>query len=103
MLFFNPKVLQRSERGTFRDFNRYHVGGNAVLRAESQLGNAVRGSTIAGADVAHQGGTILFYSLTPAGTRGTFTNPDIVNGAAVAYEPGTPRSVVVSFSLGRGR
>jgi hypothetical protein len=30
-----------------------------------------------------------------------FTNPDIVNGAAVAFEPGTPRSVVVSFSIRR--
>ena len=30
-----------------------------------------------------------------------YTNPDIVNGAAVAYEPGTPRSVIVSFSLSR--
>ena len=32
-----------------------------------------------------------------------FTNPDVVNGAAVAFEPGTPRSVVVSFSIGRGK
>jgi outer membrane receptor protein involved in Fe transport len=30
-----------------------------------------------------------------------YTNPDIVNGAAIAYEPGTPRSVVISFSLSK--
>jgi iron complex outermembrane receptor protein len=71
MMFFNPKVLQRSERGTFRDFNRYHLGGNAIFRIESRLGDGIRGSTIVGADAAHQDGTILFYSLTPAGTRGT--------------------------------
>ena len=71
MMFYNPKVLQRSERGTFRDFNRYHLGGNMVFRAESNLGDAIRGSTIIGADGAYQDGTILFYSLTPAGTRGT--------------------------------
>lgn len=71
MMFFNPKVLQRSERGTFRDFNRYHLGGNVVFRAESRLGDGVRGSTIVGADAANQDGTILFYSLTPAGTRDT--------------------------------
>jgi len=71
MMFFNPKMLQRSERGTFRDFNRYHLGGNVVFRAESRLGEGIRGSTIVGADGAHQDGTILFYSLTPAGTRGT--------------------------------
>ena len=28
-----------------------------------------------------------------------YTNPDIVNGVAVAYEPGTPRSFLISFSL----
>ncbi len=71
MMFFNPKVLQRSERGTFRDFNRYHLGGNVVFQAESRLGDRVTGSTIVGADGAHQDGTILFYSLSPAGTRGT--------------------------------
>ena len=26
MLYVNPKYLQRSERGTFRDFTRYHTG-----------------------------------------------------------------------------
>lgn len=84
MLFFNPKVLQRSERGTFRDFNRYHLGGNAVFRAESQLGDRVRGSTIVGADAAHQDGTILFYSLSPAGTRGDTLRDNKAEGATNA-------------------
>lgn len=81
MMFYNPKMLQRSERGTFRDFNRHHLGGNAVLRAESQLGERVRGSTIVGADAAHQDGTVLFYSLTPAGTRGTELQDNKAEGA----------------------
>jgi len=81
MLFFNPKVLQRSERGTFRDFNRYHLGGNAVFRAESQLGSSIRGSTIVGADAAHQDGTILFYGLTAAGTRDTSLRDNKAEGA----------------------
>ena len=81
MMFFNPKVLQRSERGTFRDFNRHHFGGNAVFRAESRLGDAVRGSTIIGTDAAHQDGTVLFYSLTPAGTRGTELQNNKAEGA----------------------
>ncbi|MDP9205009.1 MAG: TonB-dependent receptor [Gemmatimonadota bacterium] len=81
MMFFNPKVLQRSERGTFRDFNRYHLGGNLVFRAESRLQDGIRGSTIVGADGAHQDGTILFYSLTPAGTRGTTLLDNKAEGA----------------------
>jgi iron complex outermembrane recepter protein len=82
MLFFNPKVLQRSERGTFRDFNRYHLGGNAVFRTESRLGSSIRGSTIVGADAAHQDGTILFYGLTPAGTRDTSLRDNKAEGAS---------------------
>jgi iron complex outermembrane receptor protein len=81
MMFYNPKVLERSERGTFRDFDRYHLGGNIVLRAESRLGDRISGSTIVGADGAHQDGKILFYSLTPAGTRGTDLLDDKGEGA----------------------
>jgi len=32
-----------------------------------------------------------------------FLNPDVVNGVPVAFEPGLPRSLVVSLSLGRLR
>jgi iron complex outermembrane receptor protein len=71
MLFVNPKMLQRSERGTYRDFNRHHLGGNLMYRNEHQLGENISATGIVGADGALQDGTILFYSLTPAGTRGT--------------------------------
>jgi iron complex outermembrane receptor protein len=69
--FVTPKFLQRSERGTFRDFTRYHVGGNLIYRNEGRLGGATRGSFQAGLDEAYQDGAILFYGLTPAGTRAT--------------------------------
>ena len=71
MLYVNPKVLQRSERGTFRDFNRYHLGGNAMYRASWSIGPNVPATTIVGADRAFQSGTVLFYSLAPGGTRGS--------------------------------
>lgn len=69
--YINPKYLQRSERGTFRDFNRYHVGGNVMYRAATDLGKNLRGGMLAGMDEAYQDGAILFYSLTSDGTRGT--------------------------------
>lgn len=71
MLFVNPKFLQRSERGTFRDFTRYHVGGNTVFRGRGLLSGSVSGAFAAGTDAAYQDGAILFYSLTPQGTRGS--------------------------------
>jgi len=38
LLYVNPKLLQRSERGTFRGFTRYHAGGKPVYRMSLQLG-----------------------------------------------------------------
>ena len=80
-VYVNPKFLQRSERGTFRDFTRYHVGGNVVFRARMALGESVAGTLVVGADQAYQDGAILFYSLTPAGTRGDTLRADKREGA----------------------
>ena len=70
MVFGGPKYLQRSERGTFRDFTRYHVGGNLVGRLDHRLGATARGRLTAGIDEAYQDGAILFYTLATDGTRG---------------------------------
>ena len=70
LLFVSPKILQRSERGTYRDFTRHHVGGNLVYRGAHAVADGVRGRFTAGADEAFQDGAILFYDLTATGTRG---------------------------------
>ncbi len=67
-VYVNPKYLQRSERGTFRDFTRYHVGGNAQYTRREQLGSRANRLT-AGVDQAYQDGAILFYGLTATGGR----------------------------------
>jgi iron complex outermembrane recepter protein len=69
MLFVSPKYLQRSERGTFRDFTRYHVGGNVVGNKSMRLSPTVRSRLSVGVDEAYQDGAILFYSLVN-GQRG---------------------------------
>jgi len=66
--FVNPKVLARSERGTYRDFNRYHVGGGIVYHWNAPQDQSVRRIT-AGVDEAYQDGSILFYKLVN-GERG---------------------------------
>ena len=71
MVFVNPKYLQRSERGTFRDFNRHHFGGNLLYRNSYSLSPQIKATTLAGADGALQDGSILFYSLSPENGRGT--------------------------------
>ncbi len=76
MLYLNPKYLQRSERGTFRDFTRYHVGGNVLYRLTTPFGSSTAGTLVAGLDRAYQDGAILFYSLAADGTRGDTLRDD---------------------------
>lgn len=69
MLFANPKRLERSERGTYRDFTRYHLGGSLGARTAFATGGV--GHRVAvGVDEAYQDGAVLFYALAPDGTRG---------------------------------
>lgn len=70
MLFVTPKFLQRSERGTFRDFTRYHLGGNLLVRDAHALTGDIRGRLTAGVDEAYQDGAVIFHDLTAEGTRG---------------------------------
>jgi iron complex outermembrane receptor protein len=65
------KVLQRSERNRFRDFNRYHVGGSATWQLRHAMGSDKKLTWMAGADDQYQDGSIQFYDLTPSGGRGT--------------------------------
>lgn len=70
LAFVNPKVLHRSERGTYRDFTRIHAGGNAVVRVATPLGRGTQGTLLIGSDFAVQDGAILFYNLSAQQTRG---------------------------------
>lgn len=75
-LFAQPKFLQRSERNTFRDFTRYHVGGSATYSLTSALGETARNRLLLGADEQYQDGAILFYryDLTTGGRGPLQTN-----------------------------
>ncbi|MCX7875701.1 MAG: TonB-dependent receptor [Melioribacteraceae bacterium] len=70
MIFVSPKYLQRSERGTFRDFNRYFVGGSFIYKNENNFSDRFKNFLLAGFDEAYQDGAILFYSLSPTNGRG---------------------------------
>ena len=81
MVYVNPKYLQRSERNTFRDFTRYHVGGNVVGHKELMTGS-LRSRFSLGVDEAYQDGAILFYTLSPTGGRGTTLTDNKGEGAS---------------------
>ena len=82
MFFVQPKLLHRSERGTFRDFTRLHLGGSAVYHARSTWTPTVNGMLSLGLDMANQDGAILFYGLTAAGTRATDLRDNKREGAS---------------------
>ena len=72
--FVQPKFLQRSERNTFRDFNRYHIGAGAMYRNTSFINSSVLNTLLIGTDDAYQDGAILFYNrynVSPTIERGT--------------------------------
>jgi iron complex outermembrane receptor protein len=71
MAYINPKYLQRSERGTFRDFTRYHAGGNVSYNRIDAVSPTVGNRLTVGLDQAYQDGAILFYSLSATAGRGT--------------------------------
>jgi iron complex outermembrane receptor protein len=80
MAFTGNKYLQRSERNTFRDFTRYHMGGNLIYRNSIQLGDGVRSQFLVGTDMQYQDGAILFYNLVN-GQRGTTVRDNRREGA----------------------
>jgi iron complex outermembrane receptor protein len=65
--YAQPKYLSRSERNTYRDFTRYHVGGSAMYRNTAALGADGKNTFLAGIDEAYQDGAILFYTLVNGG------------------------------------
>ena len=79
-LYVNPKYLQRSERGTYRDFTRFHFGGNVVGRKELTTGS-LRSRVTVGLDEAYQDGAILFYNLSSTNDRGTTLTDNKGEGA----------------------
>jgi iron complex outermembrane receptor protein len=80
MLFVEPKYLQRSERNTFRDFTRYHIGGSFTFKNSSVLSGTVKNLLLVGVDEAYQDGAILFYNLVN-GNRGTEVRDNKREGA----------------------
>ncbi len=81
MAFVNPKYLQRSERNSFRDFTRYHIGGNFMFHNEMTLTSEIKSKLVIGVDEAYQDGAILFYNLSAVNGRGNTLSQNKSEGA----------------------
>jgi iron complex outermembrane receptor protein len=79
--FAQPKDLTRSERGTYREFDRWHLGGSLVGHGTIVYGRSVRAGVSAGVDEAYQNGPARFWSLAPGGGKGATLESDQREGA----------------------
>lgn len=70
-VFLQPKVLTRSERNTWREFNRYSIGSSGMYSWQAELNETSHNTILAGFDQQFQDGTIQFFTLTPSVGRGT--------------------------------
>jgi iron complex outermembrane receptor protein len=71
MSYVTPKTLIRSERNTYRRFERVHGGGGINYR--QPVGDH---AVLVGADIQHQDGPARFWSLSPSGDQGTTLQQD---------------------------
>ncbi len=81
MAYITPKFLQRSERGTFRDFTRTHTGASATYNLSGAIAEGLTHRFSAGLDAAYQDGAILFYNLSASNGRGTTLRDNKREGA----------------------
>jgi iron complex outermembrane receptor protein len=81
MLFATPKYLQRSERNTYRDFTRYHLGGSVHFKNEMNLSDKTKNTFLLGMDDQIQDGAIIFYSLTEDANRSNILQQNKAEGA----------------------
>ncbi|ROL61595.1 TonB-dependent receptor [Bacteroidetes/Chlorobi group bacterium ChocPot_Mid] len=81
MFFVNPKYLQRSERNTFRDFVRYHLGGNINYKNNYEISETIKNILLIGLDEQYQDGSILFYNLDDKAERGSTLKDNKREGA----------------------
>ena len=80
MAFAAPKYLQRSERGTYRDFNRYHIGTNINYKNIFSLSDIVN-TLLIGIDDQYQNGSAIFHQLDSLGNRSSNMTANKAEGA----------------------
>lgn len=71
--FAETKFLERSERGTYRNFLRYHVGASANYKNVTKINDEVKNILLLGLDEAYQDGGIMFFTLNADKNRGQLT------------------------------
>ncbi|MGB9771116.1 MAG: TonB-dependent receptor domain-containing protein [Candidatus Kapaibacteriota bacterium] len=78
--FLTSKYLQRSERGTYRDFTRYFLGSTLYYQNQMKFGG-ISNIFLLGLDQTLQDGAILFYNLDSNANRSNQLRTDKKEGS----------------------
>lgn len=68
-VYYQPRILTRSERNRWREFNRYTIGSHGEYRWRNTFSSENTNQLHIGFDQAYQNGTIQFYNLGPGASR----------------------------------
>jgi iron complex outermembrane receptor protein len=72
--YYMPKIITRSERNSWREFNRFTVGTMAAYNLRGNLSEDIGSQFTVGYEQQYQDGSIQFYSLGPGASRGLLTD-----------------------------
>ncbi|MFA6981074.1 MAG: TonB-dependent receptor [Ignavibacteriaceae bacterium] len=103
LFYISPKTLMRSQKNSYRDFNRLHLGGKFQYNFVKKFAEDDVNKFSLGVDNQYQGGPSLFYSLSSTNERGTTLkqnkNEAGLNYGIYLHDEHTYKNLTFDFSL----
>ncbi|MCK9425231.1 MAG: TonB-dependent receptor plug domain-containing protein [Ignavibacteriaceae bacterium] len=101
--YLSPKILMRSQKNSYRDFNRIHLGGKVQYNFVRKFSAETRNKFSLGIDNQYQAGPTVFYSLSNSNERGTTLkqnkNEGGLNYGIYAHDEFSFNKITFDFSL----
>lgn len=101
--YVSPKTLMRSQKKSYRDFNRLHLGGKFQYNFVKKYAEDDVNKFSVGVDNQYQGGPSVFYSLSSTNERGTTLkqnkNEAGLNYGIYLHDEHTYKNLTFDFSL----
>ncbi|MCK9210725.1 MAG: TonB-dependent receptor plug domain-containing protein [Ignavibacteriaceae bacterium] len=101
--FVSPKTLMRSQKNSYRDFNRIHLGGKVQYNFVKKYSEEDVNKFSLGIDNQYQNGPSVFYSLSSSNERGTTLkqnkNEGGLNYGIYLHDEHTYKKITIDISL----
>jgi len=101
--FVSPKILMRSQKNNYRDFNRIHLGGKVQYNFARNFSAETGNKFSLGVDNQYQNGPSVFYSLSSTNERGTTLkqnkNEGGLNYGIYLHDEFSFKKITLDFSL----